>query len=831
MKKYLLFILLLPGILLADEHRIQDLSGGIYSNASANKIPDNSAAFIQNFLTDIEPIVVERNGYVRRDNTILGGTKTVTGLWEFVDPSGNSWIISYSSRTYYKNTIGQTPTAFGPITTVDQIPDCANNLGKFWCVNGTDAGWYFDGTATATVSGMPLGTLIEPWRTRLIVSNISGAKSTVRVSADGDGTTWTIGGLSTDPFSFQVGGANDGSYVRCLTIYQDSIIVGRKYDLWAGDGFDQSDFTLRNISNQIGCIEPRTVKEVDGELVFLSARGLEAMSARSIRNISEPIRDVIDIIVKNTVNQRSNTQTEQSDWAAGTVDNVMYLDTHTVAGNIQLTFPDEFTSYRDGTSGTKPVWDSYCKRVDFGAPCVDDLTATDGNLIFVSDGGKSEDQFMRSLGQTPQYAMGTTFYISISSITPATTNLSDYLIGFSSISSESRISSLNNYFYFQFQSTGSSKIGLNLVRTSSDLNLCSGSSCQAVDSTVPANIAIYVSTTNYRVTINNSLIKTGSHTFPNYPLYIYHDYFYGVAGSSGSAYLDMFGVTPESGTFTSQLINIGSLISSWGPTTISDVKTAGSTAYQFGSTSTANLSSIANYTTILNGGVPTISTNPYAAFKALFSNYYATSSVKLSEYITTWNEGGTIPSPVSDVYDRRYWISFTTATTSSPLLDSIYVWQRNKSFTFFKGINASSFATWRDYFYFGNSNNTGYVYKYDIGNNDDGENINSFLKTKSYDFGNFLKPKEFSKAYLSFLGGDGEFSLTYNLNRFGTEYTMGDADMAEEESIGQILAKFWFPIDQLVRAREVQYTLTKSGTDSRLRLYDLATQYELKEEK
>ena len=144
MKKWWLLLLFFPVLLLAEknpptgvpqESAVLTFSKGMYSYMSANDIPTGASAYIQNFNTDIEDAAVERNGYIRRDNTSLGGGASVTGLWRFFDTSGNEWIISYSSRTYYKNIVGGTPTAFGPNPTVAQVPVAAVNIGKIWFVD------------------------------------------------------------------------------------------------------------------------------------------------------------------------------------------------------------------------------------------------------------------------------------------------------------------------------------------------------------------------------------------------------------------------------------------------------------------------------------------------------------------------------------------------------------------------------------------------------------------------------------------------------------------------------------------------------------------------
>lgn len=923
MKKYLfLFFIVSPlwGEQQEQEAILKDLSGGVVTNISANKIPDNSATWIQNFLTDFEPVAIERNGYVKRDTTVLGGAKPVYGLWEFVDNSGNDWIISYSSRTFYKNTIGQTPTAFGPITTTDQIPDCAKNLGLIVCTNGTDSVWSFNGTSTATISGAPLGKLIEPWRTRFAIANISGALSTVRFSADGSATTWTLGGNPTDPFAIQVGGANDGEYVRCLVgSYLDSMIIGRKYDLWALDGFDQDDVLLRNVSDKVGCIEPRTPQEVDGELVFLSARGLEAMNAREIRLISEPVRNVTDTLVQNTASQRSNTQTTEADFAAGSIlpsgklstsispgnvvlstmaviissddtaadfgaGTLVNLDSTTVSGSLRLSlspqdlFSDQLWDPADTTCSDPCTGPGYQSRRSFGAGfslhtapkllstavvrlrkvgspgnynlgLYDGTSSTIGSLIengsvSASSVGTSTTNITVNFSSSSVLLPGTTYWLVL--VPQGTCNSTNKIqwagLGFATGkcgAADITVSYSLKSFTTTFTVTGNSVSRTFDVGTTTNTWFWNWGALTTSKSTPSGSTITYQTQTSADGSSFDSLVPVSENAITTSTVrrYIRYKASFSTTDQSTSPILNniTFPAGPfisTGGTFTSQLISVGSLITAWGPTTISDVSnSSGTVIHQFGSTNTASVSAITNWTTIVNGGIPTVSTNPYVAFRSSFTAFNYAATPILQEFQTTWTEGGTTPSPVGAVYDRRYWLSYTTNTASTPFLDTVLVWQRSKTFTFFKGINAGSFSFWRDDFYFGNSNSTGYVYKYDVGNNDDGLDVTSIIFSKSYDLEVPYKDKSFRNTYLQFLANtsfSGTFSVAYDLDRLGEEFSLGSIGM--NEGVGQLAIKLPFSFQNPVQGREIQYKIRKTGTGDRLRLYDLVVKYNVEEE-
>lgn len=805
---------------LAQETRIVDLSGGMYSNASANKIPDNSASYIQNFYTDVEPIATERNGYIKRDSTILGGTKSVTGLWSFTDSSGNEHIVSFSSKTFYRNTTGGTPTAFGLKATSANQPMAAVNIGKIWFTNGVDNIWWFDGTSTGVVSAAAKGRLITPWRTRIVIANVTGALTTLYFSEDGDGTNWTLGGLPTDPFTLQIGGANDGKNIRCLQNYFDSLIVGREDDIWAVDGFDQSDVTTRQISNEVGCLEPHTVKQLDNDLIWLSNRGVDSMAGRTINFLSEPVRNVTDIIVKNSINQRNNIQTSQADWAAGTVDNAVYLDTHTAPGSVQLTFPETFASFRDGSSNTKPVWTEYESGTVTG-----DVSVSGGQMLLQHDGNTLGRENVYTTSPLLTFTSGVTYYVDIQQLPTDSGHLSDFYWTFRPTIAVGNPDASG--IVIDFESTTTARMHIQNFSITGR----SGPASTTSDFVVPSTVAFFLSSTNYQITINGSIALTGTHTETASQNYMYFGYLKGSSGS-GTLILDNFQVAPQTATYTSQLLNIGSNITSWGSVSISDALTnSAALTYQFGSTTTASVSSISNYASITNGNAPSVSTNPYAGFKAIFVSSNILGTAQLSDFITTWSEGSAAPTPMATVYDRRYWLSFTTNTATSPTLDTVLVWQRTKSWTLFKGINAASFANWRDALHFGNSNDTGYVYKFDVGNNDDGSSISSSIITKSYDFDLFRNPKEFSKAYVGYLAGtslSGSFSLAYDIDRYGTSYSLGSVNLNDNQ--GVTASKFWFPMSNLIRGKEVQYTITKSGTADRLRLYGFLTEYDIKEQ-
>jgi len=817
-----LSLLLISPLLLAqtNQFEVPDLSGGMASDPSPNRIADNAANRIQNFFTDVEKMAIERNGYAKKDTTVLGNTKAVKGLWRFLDNTGREWIISFSSRTFYKNTIGVTPTTLGTPTTSDQVPDCASNLGKFWCVNGTDYLWWFDGTSTATVTSAPKGKLIENWRNRLAIGNITGSISTVRFSEASDGTSWTIATNPTSPYSIQIGGSNNGQNITCMYgVYRDNLIITNKYQVWAHSGFDQTDVVTRNINSQIGCIEDGSVQEFNNSLIFISNRGIEEMSGLSIENISEPIRDIVDEVIKNSANEKAIVQTTSAQWDAGTFVPDVYIDTETTSGSIAFDWPDYFTSFQNGDGSTKDKWVEFASGGTGG-----DASVTSGQLNLQNDGSGLGRINVRTTDQMANFQPGTTYHFTLVDMPEDTGGLSDFYFTLSpNATTSSNPDILSDNFVMVFESTTASSVFLQSVSTDSALcTSCSG------DIALPIAVEVLLSTTVWQVKFNSVLIASGTHSMPKRTPYLYMSYQKGSSGS-GTTLIDNFGVMPQTCTYTTQVLNPGINVVSWGVFNVSD---SGATlSYEFGASTEPAIADFnsSSWTAIANGAVPTNSTAAYAGIRAKITASTWTAVPVIEDFTIHWNEG-TNPAVVSEIEDRRYWVSITTSGASTPNNDTILVYQRNRTWTMIKGINAASFTNWRNRLYFGDSTGIGYVYRYGDGSSDDGSSITSRIITKSYDLGKFHNEKSFKNLFVNFNGkaaSAGNFSVSYSLDQSSTLISLGDMLMSNISPTS--IKKMPFPLSDIVEGREIQYSLTKSGKTERLKLYDMLTEFELKE--
>ena len=221
--------------------------------------------------------------------------------------------------------------------------------------------------------------------------------------------------------------------------------------------------------------------------------------------------------------------------------------------------------------------------------------------------------------------------------------------------------------------------------------------------------------------MNGVQVSASTHTFTRCSPYVGLAYYHGGNGTGlpATLQLDNFQVAPQTFTFQSSLFSIGTAVTAWGNLDVTEnvSSPSGAITYQFGSTSTASVGSIVNWTSVSDHAVPSVSTNPYAAVRAIWNETAASGfTASIDDITVNWLEGSA-PAMASVVYDGRYWLAYTDQTGSSPINNKCLVYQRNRTWVT-NTIGAASFAIWRDHLYYGDSALTGNFYQYYIWSTD-----------------------------------------------------------------------------------------------------------------
>lgn len=284
----------------------------------------------------------------------------------------------------------------------------------------------------------------------------------------------------------------------------------------------------------------------------------------------------------------------------------------------------------------------------------------------------------------------------------------------------------------------------------------------------------------------------------------YLRYLYQSTATSVANYarLDDATVTAKAtGTFTSAAFTIGSLITAWGPVTLSLSNGGGSTTIQF-STSTNGVT-FSSWTTISNNATPTVSTAPYAAVRVLFTMDVATQTPTLADITVNWVEGSNIRA-ASIFFNQRYWLAVATTSTTNNL---VLVYDKKKQWQRYSAISATALSLYNSALYFGNS---GGIYHAETGYNDNGSNINSYYQTPAITPAGLDSKAKFLWFYTTTDSSDSTLSTSYQIDSSSTTYNFGSSAMNNTNGIQNI--KLPFSADEVQEGRLINIKWSIPGT-------------------
>jgi len=314
MLKWLLPFLLLPGLTFAqqvpfDEH-ISEFCG-INDSVTSSKLKSCESPNAENVLTDggsLEPIW----GTSVKIPEVLAG-HPIKGHWQFIAPDGTKYLIIHASSTVYYTDFSGDPVALRTVGAEFDI-DAVTAFGRIYFVNGSDAGWYWDGTSTATITDMPIADHIGFAHERLYVANTSVSGSEVATSSFGSGSYWTVPPDVADqpdaPNSFRFHQA-DGDAITCFKLTPWGWFIGKNHSTHLLKGYDNLRYYKRILDPDIGCLHDRLVQMLDGSLVWASQDGVYAWGGAG-----KP--ELISKDIENRFKQIRNLEAAADFWDYGT---------------------------------------------------------------------------------------------------------------------------------------------------------------------------------------------------------------------------------------------------------------------------------------------------------------------------------------------------------------------------------------------------------------------------------------------------------------------------------------------------------------------------------
>lgn len=293
-----------------------NFSGGLNTYNSPLTIQDNEVKSALDVLFDEDNAVTKRKGF-----TTCGSSSSYSydSGWAYTDSANQSWLIVRSSDAIMAASSPCNFTVRIATVAANDLVNAVNAFGNIYFVDRTQGVYYWNGTATSYVSGSPKGNLIAEFRNRLWVAGLNIPNGNLLYGSKYlDGSTWATGSLAIDPVILTVGLNDNFDNVSALfSGYNDTLTLFKARSIYALYGFDQSDFSLRILNREVGCMDQRSIQPFMGGLVFLSQRGFEFFDGLNATWISKGIKNLVDPSTLASLNLKSWTENNEADFSDG----------------------------------------------------------------------------------------------------------------------------------------------------------------------------------------------------------------------------------------------------------------------------------------------------------------------------------------------------------------------------------------------------------------------------------------------------------------------------------------------------------------------------------
>jgi len=273
-------------------------------------------------------------------------------------------------------------------------------------------------------------------------------------------------------------------------------------------------------------------------------------------------------------------------------------------------------------------------------------------------------------------------------------------------------------------------------------------------------------------------------------------------------------------------------ISSWGNFQANQIISGNSSIEYYvstGATCDSVEQSTATWNLQKNNAPITVSTVPYLGIKAVLIPTASSETTKVLDFTANWQSGTSRPPLASAIYNNRLYIAYTT-NTSLGYNDWLTVYDKNNAPTFLSNINCYSLGLFNRNMYCGDSASTGKIYQLEIGEDDDGEEFTSKIKTKAYAFGDPNAEKEFVKAYTIFSPEENaalDIDLTpkYYLDLSTTAIILDNINTGEDSTAGILVSKIPFSLTNNVSGRFLSMEFINTGKNQPFTLFGLTFYY------
>lgn len=274
------------------DNRIEvQLTGGIFTGQNSFDIKDQFSVNEYGWDTDeFFPAKTTAKSPVPYGAGGSGRTRLLTTF-------GNSQLVRATGSTLQYNSSGTWTSISGSFSDTDW--SAANfdvNGPALILTNGTDTVRYWNGSTLSTLTAAPKGKVIAADNLRVFISNVptDDSQDQIHYCAFQDATDWTS---AENSGIVQYYTANGGPVTAMIT-FGGAIWVFKKdaFALIYHTGDARAFYRLVPSSDNIGCVNPKTLVDMGSFLAWLGQDDVYIGAAGAANRIGEPVRTFINRI-------------------------------------------------------------------------------------------------------------------------------------------------------------------------------------------------------------------------------------------------------------------------------------------------------------------------------------------------------------------------------------------------------------------------------------------------------------------------------------------------------------------------------------------------------
>ncbi len=235
--------------------------------------------------------------------TANAANRPVCGLFEYIKYDGTTKILAASNDDVYEVTAPGTWSSIHNDAALNgaNVNFCTfDNFCIFVSENLTTQRWLGSGSSSA-LSGTPPSNAkyIESHKGRVFIANTSAGKSRLHFCVLDDPEDWTTLGGDEGAGFIDVG-LDDGDQITGIASLGQVLLVFKNTSTWALYGNAPTNYTIRKISNGVGCVAPKSIVKCEAFAIFLGQDGVYSARADGVALLSYNIKPTIDAISYTT---------------------------------------------------------------------------------------------------------------------------------------------------------------------------------------------------------------------------------------------------------------------------------------------------------------------------------------------------------------------------------------------------------------------------------------------------------------------------------------------------------------------------------------------------